>query len=301
MPERPPDDRPHHTLPAWDLDVTAELRKLRDQQADDTPRATMLRVLWLRHLVRDARISTKLEQFDDAVAIVRARVEIPDGASSSGIAAEQVGDHATPAAAVELAETRAIGRALDVLGLVLPPAAASVPKTQPEAVRNREPAPERSREAEPPPMPTPVPSRSQPAAVVEPDEPLPPVVDALRRAGRTQPAGSPPPRAIRPVETPEDVVPTEPVPVRSQPPEVRFTVPTPFPQRQVREPGADDGDDEAPLEDVSWTAFWRWAKARGLDTKAQIAEKAGRSVDGMNPGEIRIALRDAGVPLDSRE
>lgn len=299
MPTRSADDQSPIKLPAWDLDVTAELRHLREQQADDTPQAIMLRILWLRHLASDVRISTKLEQFDEMVAIVRARVEIPDGASSSGIAAEQLSDHATPAAAVELAETRAIGRALDVLGLILPPAAAAAPKPQPESIRGRDTVPERLRESESP-LPTPVTSRQQPpvqpAAIVDPDEPLPPVVDALRRAARTQPAGSPAPRSIRPVETPEDVVPTEPVPVRPQTPEVRFTVPTPFPQRHVQETNGDE--DDIPLEDVSWTAFWQWARSKGLKTKPEIEEKIGRSADGMNPGEIRQALREAGVELD---
>jgi len=282
MPERSSNDQSPIILPAWKLDVTAELRALREQQADDTPRATMLRVLWLRHLARDVRISTKLEHFDDQAAVVRAKVEIPDGASSSGIAAEQVSDHASAAAAVELAETRAIGRALDVLGLVLPRASAE-PAPAPQAQQSQ-PEPARSQPA------------TQPVPADEPDEPLPPVVGALRRAARTQPAGTPP-RSIRPVETPEEVVPADPAPpARPQQPEVRFTVPTPFPQRQVRESHGDE--DEVQVEDVSWTAFWRWAKARGLDTKADIEARIGRPADGLNPGELRLALRDAGVSFD---
>jgi hypothetical protein len=229
--------------------------------------------------------------------VIQATINVLDGGASSGIAAELTSDHDSLAIAVEYAETRAIGRALDVLGMILPPQNDARPRAVPDPIRTHEPVPVPNREPERPrPQPEPVMSGSD-----EDDDEVvpPPVVDALRRAARTsQPA--PQPRSIRPVDAGEESgPPNQPAPRQQQQPgDVRFTVPTPFPQRPVSpEPGNDDATSDPPLEDYSWTAFWRWAREKGMMRKIDIEQRIGKSVDNMNPAEIRLALSEAGVDI----
>ena len=198
---------------------------------------------------------------------------------ASGFAAELVDEHESLPNALESAETRAIGRALDVLGLILPPD--NETRSRPEPIRQ----PERPQ--------APQPAPAEPAEVEDP----PPVVDALRRAARSQP---PPqqqqqPRTIRPVESMEPEARPE-RPERTANTDVRFTVPTPFPQRPNPDDSEADGDEPA-LEDVSWTAFWRWARDKGLMRKVDIEQRIGRTIDDLSPAQIRIALRETGIDL----
>lgn len=271
MPQQPPTDNPSAVFPGWDIDVVAALRQLRDQDASDTPQATMLRILWLRREFPGATIDTESVKIERDLVVIRATASLPDGASGSGFAAELTDDHASLAIALEYAETRAIGRALDVLGLILPPDSELKPKPKPIRPNER--------------------PRQQPEPAPGTDD-TPPVVDALRRAARTQPQ----PRSIRPVDAGEESAPPEPA-GQPQTPDVRFTVPTPFPQRSHLEPGSEAATEEPPLEDYSWTAFWRWAREKGLMRKVDIEHRIGTSIDNMNPAEIRIALREAGVDL----
>ena len=272
MPQQPPTDNSSAVFPGWDVDVVAALGKLRDENAGDTQQATMLRILWLRREFPGATIDTESVKIERDLVVIRATAGLPDGASGSGFAAELTDDHASLAIALEFAETRAIGRALDVLGLMLPPG--NEPKSKPEPIRSSE----RSR------------SKSEPTP--DADEATPAVVDALRRAARTQPQ----PRSIRPVDAGEEPAPAEPA-GQSQATDVRFTVPTPFPQRSHSEAGGEAATEEPPLEDYSWTAFWRWAREKGMMRKVDIEHRIGSSIDDMNPAEIRIALREAGVDL----
>jgi hypothetical protein len=178
-------------------------------------------------------------------------------------------DHPSLAIALETAETRAIGRALDVLGMILPPE--TEPRPKPEPMRQ----PERQK--------TPAPT---PTAPVDPEDP-PAVVDALRRAARSQP------RPIHAVEQAE----TEEPAARPTTGDVRFTVPTPFPQRsQSEESGGDEGE-SVQMEDVSWTSFWRWARDKGLMRKVDIEQRIGRSIDDLSPAQIRVALKETGIDL----
>ncbi|MCC6705501.1 MAG: hypothetical protein IT334_11530 [Thermomicrobiales bacterium] len=79
---------------------------------------------------------------------------------------------------------------------------------------------------------------------------------------RTQPATSQPPRPIRPVAPPE-------------PPD-----------------DFDPGDDaDLDMEDVSWTAFWKWARAQGYDSGEAVARAIGRPIQGLSPREVRDLLR----------
>jgi hypothetical protein len=267
MPRRPTSDNPGAGFPAWEIDFAAELRRLRDQGAGDSAQATMLRIVWLRREFPTAVIDTEAIKIERDLVVIRASVSLGEDGAGSGFAAELTEDHPSLAIALETAETRSIGRALDVLGLILPPD--DEPRSKPEPIRQ----PERAR---------PQPATTPPA---DPEDP-PAVVDALRRAARSQP------RSIRPVDDVEAESPAE----RPANPEVRFTVPTPFPQRPAPGEPADQGDEPA-LEDVSWTAFWRWARDKGLMRKVDIEQRLGRSIDDLSPAQIRIALRETGIDL----
>jgi hypothetical protein len=265
MPRRPSSDNPGSGFPEWEIDFAAELRHLRDQGAGDSAQATMLRIVWLRREFPSAVIDTEAIKIERDLVVIRALVSLGEDGSGSGFAAELTEDHPSLAIALETAETRSIGRALDVLGLILPPD--DEPHTRPEPIRQ----PERS--------------RPQPALSTESEEP-PAVVDALRRAARNQP------RSIRPVDEVEAELPAE----RPANADVRFTVPTPFPQRPASGE-TDDQSAEPALEDVSWTAFWRWARDKGLMRKVDIEQRIGRTIDDLSPAQIRIALRETGVDL----
>lgn len=266
MPDRPTSETSDSGFPEWDIDIIAELRGLRDQGAGDSAQATMLRVVWLRQAHPGATIDTESIRVELDLVVIRAAVTLADGTAGSGFAAELTEDHASLAVALETAETRAIGRALDILGLILPPDAE--PQSRPAPIRTTE----RTPQTPPPPAET---------------EDPPAVVDALRRAARSAP------RSIRPVDVPEQ---DEPAP-RSPSGDVRFTVPTPFPQRSQGDDGSDEGTADIPSEDYSWTSFWRWAREKGLMRKIDIEQRIGRSIDDMNPAQIRLALRDAGIEL----
>ena len=267
MPNRTPTDQPGDGFPEWDIDIVAALKHLREIGAGDSAQATMLRVVWLRREMPGAVIDTEAVKIERDLVVIRAVTTLADGTAGSGFAAELTEDHPSLAIALETAETRAIGRALDVLGLILPPE--TEPRPKPEPIRQ----PERA--------------KTQPAAApVEPEDP-PAVVDALRRAARSQP------RSIHAVEQPDA---EEPV-ARSTAGDVRFTVPTPFPQRSPSEDtGGEDGEN-VQMEDVSWTSFWRWARDKGMMRKVDIEQRIGRSIDELSPAEIRVALQETGIDL----
>lgn len=71
------------------------------------------RLVWLRDAHPDARIETELVSHDDAFALFRAKVSVPDGGSATGWGSEGIGDFRDY---IEKAETKAIGRALAALG-----------------------------------------------------------------------------------------------------------------------------------------------------------------------------------------
>lgn len=71
------------------------------------------RLVWLRSVHPDATLETDLINHSDALAIFRARVSLPSGASATGWGSETPGDFGDY---LEKAETKAIGRALAALG-----------------------------------------------------------------------------------------------------------------------------------------------------------------------------------------
>jgi hypothetical protein len=54
-------------------------------------------------------------------------------------------------------------------------------------------------------------------------------------------------------------------------------------------PDIAENDDN--LADVSWTEFWKWARARGYDSREAISEAIGRSMDGLTPRDVRALVR----------
>lgn len=61
------------------------------------------------------------------------------------------------------------------------------------------------------------------------------------------------------------------------------------PEHQAPPPAAEPSDDDEP-EDISWTAFWRWARGAGYQDKAALEAALGRSINDLTPGEIRKLL-----------
>jgi hypothetical protein len=50
---------------------------------------------------------------------------------------------------------------------------------------------------------------------------------------------------------------------------------------------ADAEPEDAPLEDISWTAFWKWARESGYESKGAVEARIGRPMQNLNPAEIR--------------
>ena len=152
---------------------------------------------------------------------------------------------------VEEAEDRAIVRAAESLGYRV---AAPVEESAPTLAD------------EPPPAPAPV----EPIETVThtPNQP---------RAGRSAQLG--PAVVTRPRATGGG--PSQ-APARSAEPPARRDEPP------VVEP---DDDRELEMEDVSWTAFWKWARAQGYETGEKVANAIGRPIQGLTPREVRDLLR----------
>jgi hypothetical protein len=53
------------------------------------------------------------------------------------------------------------------------------------------------------------------------------------------------------------------------------------------------GDDEPDLTSYSWSAFWPWARGLGLRDKRAVEQAIGRSMDRLNPAEVRELIVQA--------
>jgi hypothetical protein len=274
---------PSHPLHDGSFDPLALLRRSR---GDNDLRDIRLRLLWLRQREPNARIRTKLVSLDERAVVMSARIELPDGGSASAHAASPVTDVPIDRVIAET-ELRALGWALDALGYVVIDATAeTAPATAPEAT----PAPETG-PAEPP--------RRQPPGHVQ-------AIRALR--DREQPAPPPGPEDPRERREPDErPTPIEPTPSRSpqrgpvpverhpatgEPAPVDLSErrrPAPPETETVPPPPTDDADPE--LEDISWTAFWGWARATyQIVSRGQVEELLGAPVDRKAPGQLRQML-----------
>ena len=249
-----------------DSDPRSALRALIERGAGTSVAATMLRLLLLRQEHPDAVIATEALRVQDDVVVIRATIALPTGAAGSGISAEHVADPREWAAAVERTQTHAIARALDTLGDALEAATGRAPADGALPLQaTREPVTAAAPDA----MPQPEPEADRPAepppgrvtappaahgAPAAPEAETPPVIDALRRANRRATSMAAPDPAASPA-------------------------------------GAED---DAPLADYSWTAFWTRARELGLN-KPAIEERIGRPIQGLSPLQLREALEQTGL------
>jgi hypothetical protein len=253
-------------------------------------------------------LATELTHIHDDQVVLRATISFPDGTAVSAYAAEPTDSTGLLDGALELAEQRATARALDLLGV------GEVPDGPRREARVEDPAPE----------PTPEPVR-QP--IVRPEERnTPSVVEALRRGTRQRAQAEPEVASADPApaaERPPRTVITAPVterpgrPPLAERPDETDPDPGRRPQRPpVEEPPVPDAEvvrravqpDRSPvpppesaadpdMADYSWTHFWTWAREYDLKTKGQVEQKIGRTIDGLNPQDVRQLLNEAGVPL----
>jgi hypothetical protein len=74
---------------------------------------------------------------------------------------------------------------------------------------------------------------------------------------------------------------------------VQFPTPevdqTPSPIEESTEDSTSESDNESP-EDISWTAFWRWARGAGYPDKVALEAALGRTINDLTPSEIRKRL-----------
>ncbi len=233
-------------------------------------------------------VTTELTHIHDEQVVIRATITFSDGGSITAYAAEPT-DAGLLDTAIELAEQRALARALDLLGV-----GDTSSLTRRESAQSDIPA---AREAAPPTEPLPARPESPRFPTESPARPdedsTPPIVEALRRGTvrRQQPVEPEPEPA--PVRTePEHPEPARPESTRQEPPRRE----TPRPEPQVAS-APEATDSEPDMADYNWTHFWRWARANDLSTKGQVEQRINRPIDGLTPLEVRQLLHDAGIPL----
>jgi hypothetical protein len=275
---------PPHPLLDGSLDPLALLRRSR---GDNDARDTKLRLLWLRQREPEARIRTKLVSLDERGVVMSARIELPAGGSASAHAASPFEDAAIDRVVAET-ELRALAGALDALGYVVTGAEAEHAPASPEM-----PAPTESGPAEPPHRQPPghvqairsLREREQPAApVAGPEDPR----EHASAEERSQPPEPTPSRSPQRGPAPVD---RHPSPLESAPVDLnerrRAAPPEPAP---AAPPLADD-DADPDLEDISWTAFWTWARETyQIGSRGQVEKLLGAPVDRESPGQLRQML-----------
>ncbi len=273
-----------HPLHDGSLDPLALLQRHGD---GNDHRGIRLRLLWLRQQHPEARVRTKLVFRDDRTVVMSARVTLPNGGEGAGHAASPIQDAAVFAEALEAAELRAIGRALDMLGYIVvdPRTEASAPSQEPI------------------PVASPPTERQQPEGDAAPAEPPPEVQPHRRPPEHVQAI-----RALRdrhtmpPAEAspdPSDSEPNQPAPDIAQapvaPPHGEATGSArdqlKAPPQPDAPPPPDSPDAEPELEDISWTAFWTWARnTHQIGSRVQVEELLGQPVARKTPGELRQLL-----------
>lgn len=245
----------NHPLQTTDFDAHARLRQGRSDGSLTETQATMLRVLWLRQDVPQARIDTAMVRLDGDVVVMHATVALPDGGQGSAHAAIPLTDTSDLSEVIELAEMRSLARALDVLGYI---------------------------EIDPPDA-----GLGFDEGVDEQDE------IAIATAQRQPPEHVQALRQMKDRARSDSVGPQPPVDSTDR----ARTVHNRSEQTQVdAEAGVSPtvspvDEDDPPLEDVSWTSFWGWARATyKLGSRGQLEQLLGQSVGTKSPGELRTLL-----------
>jgi hypothetical protein len=242
-------------------------------------------------------VTTELTHIHDEQVVVRAALTFSDGGSITAYAAEPT-DAGLLDTAIELAEQRALARALDLLGVG---DTSSLTRREPAQTDTSAPRREAPPIEDAPARPEPPRFPTQPADRPDEDS-TPPVIEALRRGTiRRQPPAEPEPEPVADAPEPAQSEPFRPEPARAEParPEpVRSESNRQEPVRpepQVTPSAA--ADPEPDMADYNWTHFWRWARANDLSTKGQVEQRINRPIDGLTPLEVRQLLHDAGIPL----
>jgi hypothetical protein len=242
------------------------------------------RLHWLRSEHPDAQIETDLIAADADSVVCKATVRLADGGSATGHASATRTPDMTH---IELAETRAIGRALAALGygaeyadpdsFATPSergAPVSLVPNPPAALPRQD---ERQQPAQSPPRMRPVPVED--ASDEERESPAP-VRPMREREREREPATT---RELREVRTrePEYANYDEPPP----------PIPTQMGRASDLRPTAGDGPRQKVTEDVLWSRFWDWAKRRGYRDAAHLKELLGVDVNALTPAEVRDRIK----------
>ena len=239
------------------FDPTPYLRQLRGRGGGDYLDVKW-RLLWLRKEHPDAELLTEMVEHDQQMAIFKATVTLPTGGKATGYGSETANDFPD---FIEKAETKAIGRALNALGF-----GAQFGERGDDTATMPAGRPVQERPA------------SRPVSVAPAPVPL----------NRAQPAGRPPARPDAKAAGPVRDAAPAPAQMRERParpvPEVAPAAPAPA-------PGAPDAD----LAEYSWSAFWPWARERGLNGPKEIEAVIGQPVAGLSPAELRTFIQAAGT------
>lgn len=273
-----------HPLQDGSLDPLALLRRSR---GDNDLRDTKLRLLWLRQREPEARVRTRLVSLDERGVVMSARIVLPNGGGTSAHAASTLEAGEIDRIVVET-EMRAIAGALDALGYIVLDSAGSTETAAADMAPTPEPAPAPAEPRRQPPGHVQairsLRDREHPAPMAGPEDPRP----ATESEDRPQPVEPTPSRSPQRGPAPVDrhPSPTETAPVdlserrRAAPPEL---APPPIP--------AMDEDADPELEDISWTAFWTWAReAYQIGSRGQVEKLLGMPVDRESPGQLRQML-----------
>lgn len=242
------------------FDPTPYLRQLRGRGGGDYLDVKW-RLLWLRKEHPDAELITEMVEHDQQMAIFKATVTLPTGGKATGYGSETANDFPD---FIEKAETKAIGRALNALGFGAQfgergDETSATPPGRPVQDRAA------SRPAAVPPAPVPL-NRAQQA-------PRPAVRQDLEAAGPARESvPAPAPLRERPARTAPEVAPVAAAPAAT--------------------PTASTPDTE--LAEYSWSAFWPWARERGMNGPKEIEAVIGQPVAGLSPAELRSLIQAAG-------
>lgn len=239
------------------------------------------RLHWLRSEHPDARIETDLIAADADSVVCKATVLLPEGGSATGHASATRTADMTH---IELAETRAIGRALAALGYG---AEYADPDSFTSRPVERGATPMSLVPAQPAPLPR-ADDRVQPAQPAPCIRPVPIDDHDIEFEDDDASPPQPPPQQVRParereireVRTREPDYDAEPAPL-----------PTPMGRGSDLRPASGDTPRQKTGEDVSWTKFWEYAKRRGYRDAAHLKELLGVDVNALTPAEVRDRLR----------
>lgn len=228
-------------------------------------------VVALRREHPEARITAELVTALGEQAIVRVMVELPGHGSVSALGSAGAGESPRW---VELAENRALLRALSLLGYQAAEHWAARPSAEPETPALSAPSNQPSSWDQAIERPEPVRREAQVARPVEP-------VGVAPLPGRSDGTGQVPPETgLAGGIARERGAPLAPSTQTARP----AAGPEEASRRESKEPRS------ATRSDYGWDEFWRWARARGFSRKDQIAEALGYSVEGLTPRELRAAL-----------